>query len=247
MKSFSLIGRLLRALLARRGATIVHLIHATGRRDLSIVHETRALTQLLIEDAAAFEIMAYGRAALRLGGAMAEAGVFAGGTARLLCEIKGDTPLHLFDVFETLQSLHDASDEASKPTRAAELRAHFRTWHSPREWVDRLLSSYPAVHLHVGVFPETTRGLEDVRFSFAHLDFDLESSTTDALTIFHPRLVPGGIIVGDDYNLPAIRRAFDTYFANHPDTIIALPWGQVVAIKVSPTTSSSIMQSTDRY
>jgi len=81
---FSLPGRLLRALLFRRGATIVHLIAPDARRDLAIVRETRARTALLVEDAAAFEILAYVRAARRLGGAMAELGVFAGGTARLI-------------------------------------------------------------------------------------------------------------------------------------------------------------------
>ena len=37
-----------------------------------------------------------------LPGALAEVGVFGGGTARVICEVKGDRPLHLFDTFEGL-------------------------------------------------------------------------------------------------------------------------------------------------
>ena len=39
---------------------------------------------------------------------MAEAGVLAGGSARLICEGKGEAALHLFDVFETLQGADPA-------------------------------------------------------------------------------------------------------------------------------------------
>lgn len=226
---FTLPGRLLRSLLARRGATLAHLRGPEARRDLAFVRETRAQTDLLVDDPAALEILAYARAARRLGGAMAELGVFAGGTARLICEAKGEAPLHLFDVFETLQA------HAADPPRsgaAAEVHARFGAWHRPRAAVERLLAPYAGVRIHAGTFPDTARGLETERFSFVHLDADLESSTRDGLAFFYPRLVPGGVIIGDDYNLPEVRRAFDRFFAPLSATVVALPWWQVVAIKV---------------
>jgi hypothetical protein len=229
-QKYSLWGRLLRAVLFSRGATVVHL-HAPGARgDLALVRDTRACTDLLVEDAAAFEILAYVRAARRLGGAMAELGVFGGGTARLICEAKGDVPLHLFDVFETLQEPTAVSDRGD---RAGAVHAHFGTWHTPRATVERVLAPYPGVHIHAGTFPDTTSGLEQERFCFVHLDADMETSTGDALQFFFPRMVPGGVIIGDDYNMPAVRRAFDQFFESLPGAIIALPWGQVVAIKVA--------------
>lgn len=171
---------------------------------------------------AALQIQICVRAARRLGGAMAEAGVLAGGSARLICEAKGETPLHLFDVFETLQSA--GSD-------APHLRRHFGQIYGVRADVERLLAPYPNVHLHAGFFPATTAGLEAERFSFVHLDMDLEPSTRAGLEFFHPRLVPGGILLGDDYNLPDVRRVFADHFAGRPDTMIVLPWGQVVVVK----------------
>jgi hypothetical protein len=207
--------------LARRGA-IVASLGADWRRALTPIQETRKRTVLLLSDAAAVQMLLCVRAARRLDGVMAEAGVLAGGSARLICEAKGEVPLHLFDVFESLQS----------PGQEAEdLRRHFGRVHGTRAEVGRLLEPYPQVHLHQGVFPATAAGLEAERFSFVHLDMDLEPSTRAGLAFFHPRLVAGGILIGDDYNLPPVRQVFEDYFAHRPDTLIVLPWGQVMIVK----------------
>jgi hypothetical protein len=224
-------GRLLRSMLARRGAGVVQMIGAAARGDLALVHDTERRVPLLVQEAAALQILACVRACAHLGGSMAEAGVFAGGTARLICEAKGSSPLRLFDVFETLQGPPDPT-KASQ--RANELRGHFRFVHASRAGVERLLAPYPGVHLHPGVFPETAAGLEGERFSFVHLDLDLEPSTRDALRFFHPRLLPGGILVGDDYDAPGVRRAFDEHFDGRADVRIELPWSQVVVVKAEP-------------
>jgi O-methyltransferase len=227
VRQFTVKGWLLRALLARRGASVVHMVGQQARRDLAIVRETRKRAPLLVQDVAAFEILACVRAASRLEGTMAEAGVFAGGTARLICEAKGPRPLRLFDILETLQGPADARETA----RVAELRGRFGSWHATRAEVERLLAPYPAVHLHTGVFPESAKGLDDERFSFVHLDLDMEASTRDALAFFYPRLVAGGILIGDDYNDPEVRLAFDGYFADRSVTVVALPWGQAIVVK----------------
>jgi hypothetical protein len=214
-------GSLLRAMLARRGA-IVAWLGSDWRRELTPIQETRKRTALLLSDAAALQMQLCVRAARRLDGVMAEAGVLAGGSARLICEAKGEVPLHLFDVFETLQS---------PGTNAPDLRRHFGVVHGVRAEVERLLSPYPQVHLHEGVFPATTTGLEEARFSFVHLDMDLAPSTRAGLEFFHPRLAPGGILIGDDYNDAAVRGVFEEYFGGRPDTLIALPWGQVLIVR----------------
>jgi O-methyltransferase len=225
---FSLKGRIARRWLARRGATLLHVAGGRGREDLALIRETHALVPLLMQDVSALHLLACVRACAARGGAMAEAGVFAGGTARLICSAKGDAPLHLFDVFESLQA---ASSAQAFTPRGDDLRRHFGAVHATRAGVERLLAGSDGVHVHQGIFPATTAGLDDVRFSFVHLDLDLEASTRDALEFFHPRLVPGGIILGDDHQTPPVRRAFDAYFRERADTVIDLPWGQVMAIK----------------
>jgi hypothetical protein len=203
------------------------VLGSEAKEDLVLVRQTRALVPLLVQDAAALGIIACVRAAARLGGAMAEAGVFAGGTARLICAAKGAATLHLFDVFDAFQTDGDATARSGRDT---ELRRRFGTV-PPLAPVEYLLASFSAVRFHPGVFPESARGLEAERFSFVHVDLDLEPSTRDALAFFHPRLVPGGILLGDDYQDQGVRRAFDAYFAGRPEVVIGLPWGQAMVVK----------------
>lgn len=217
-------GALLRRFLASRGS-IQTPVAAEWRSSLTAIGETRRRTALLMNDAAALQIQICVAAARRLPGVMAEAGVLMGGSARLICEAKGQTPLHLFDVFETLQ------DAGAIDAEAAAVRAHFGTVHGQRVQVERLLAGYPAVMLHPGLFPRSAVGLEALRFSFVHLDLDLPKGTREGLAFFHPRLSPGGMLIGDDYDDPGVRGVFVDYFADRPDTVIALPWGQVLVVK----------------
>ncbi len=214
-------GALARRLLARRGAVLARL-PAQARDDLALVHETRSRTALLMADTAALHLVACARAASVLDGAMAEAGVLMGGSARLIAAAKGATPLHLFDVFETLQG-RDASGTA--------LGAHFGGVHGTLAAVENLLSPFAGVSLHPGIFPHSAAGLEGLRFSFVHLDLDLPEGTRAALEFFHPRLVPGGILLGDDYADPAVRVTFEEFFAEKTETLIALPWSQGMIVK----------------
>lgn len=217
-------GALLRSLLASRGSIQAPLA-AEWRPSLAAIRDTRQRTTLLINDAAALQIQICVAAARRLPGVMAEAGVLTGGSARLICEAKGEAPLHLFDVFETLQ------DGRAVDAETAVVRDHFGAVHGQRLQVERLLAGYPAVMLHPGLFPRSAVGLEALRFSFVHLDLDLPQGTRDGLAYFHPRLSPGGMLIGDDHDDPGVRGVFADYFAGRSDTVIALPWGQVLVVK----------------
>ena len=220
----SIAGRLLRAIVARRGAIVAPL--APGwQRERRIIAETRSKTDLLLTDPAALNLLACARAAQPLGAAFAEAGVFKGGSARLICERKGEAPLHLFDVFETLQP-------GGKAT-GWEVQRHFGRLHGRQDEVERLLAPYAGVHFHAGLFPDTTTGLEDLRFAFVHLDLDLPSSTLAALDYFHPRLVQGGILIADDYNERFVKNCVEDWFAGRPDTLIEMPWSQLVVVRQS--------------
>lgn len=218
----SITGRLVRNLLAHRGCIAAPLA-GSWQRELRVIAETRAKTDMLLTDAAALQILICVRTARRLPGAMAEAGVFKGGSARLICETKGSAPLHLFDVFETLQQ--------GAPPEAQSVREHFGRVHGTQAAVERLLASYTGVHIHPGLFPGTARGLEHLQFSLVHLDLDLPGPTTAALEFFRPRLLPGGLLIGDDYNDPQLRRCFEDYFAGRADTVIELPWSQVMVVR----------------
>ena len=220
-------GGVLREILARRG-TVEAPLYGEAASDLALIRDTRCRVPLLLGDMAALQILLCARAAARLGGAMAEAGVLMGGSARLICEAKGQAELHLFDVFD--EPLEDPPDGVEG--RAAELRAHFGDVAGQLGVVRSLLAPYRGVHLHPGIFPATAAGLADERYGFVHLDLDLAPSTQAALEYFHPRLLAGGILIGDDYQDSGIRGVFEDFFAGRTDTVIELPWGQVLVVRV---------------
>lgn len=158
---------MLRAIVARRGS-IIAPVSSGWQRERELICDTRSRTELLLSDPAALQLTVSARAARALPGAFAEAGVFKGGSARLICAEKGDAELHLFDVFETLQN--------SNGTDGDDVRAHFGQTYGAQDEVRKLLHGYPNLHFHVGLFPQTTRGLENLRFNFVHIDLDLPAA-----------------------------------------------------------------------
>jgi O-methyltransferase len=88
------------------------------------------------------------------------------------------------------------------------------------------------LHRCYGVRPSALP--EQNHYAFAHLDVDLYQSTVDCCAYFYPRIVPGGIILFDDYAFAAARGekdAVDAFFADKPECPITLPTGQDVVIK----------------
>jgi hypothetical protein len=226
----SIAGRLLRAIVGRRGSIVAPLSRG-WQRERAIIAETRSKTQLLLTDPAALHLLVCARAARSLPGAFAEAGVFKGGSARLICEEKREAPLHLFDVFETQQHATDLQGE--------NVRMHFGRIHGSEAAVRELLAHYPTLHFHTGLFPETTRGLKAARYSFVHVDLDLPEAMTAALEYFHPRLVGGGILIADDYSDPNVKACLDMWLRGRGDTLIELPWSQLMLVRQAPTALGS--------
>lgn len=158
----------------------------------------------------------------RLDGDFAEVGVYEGGSARLLAELKGRAELHLFDTFGGLPVPDDAEGRVfAKGLFNANL-----------ERVRRNVGDRPGVHFHPGLFPATAAPVADRCFSLVHLDVDLEASTLAGFEFFYERLVPGGIIVTHDYSIiPGVARACHRFLAGKPETMIELPTTQAMLIK----------------
>jgi hypothetical protein len=158
----------------------------------------------------------------RVPGDIAEVGVFWGGTARVICEAKGDRLLHLFDTFEGLPE-PDKIDSAFKRGEYA----------CSLESVQEYLAGFPGVKFYKGLFPATVEPAKDRRFSFVHLDVDLYESTRGALEFFYPRMGPGAIILSHDYVVfPGVRAAFDEFFHDKPEPVVELTGNQCLVVKV---------------
>lgn len=86
----------------------------------------------------------------------------------------------------------------------------------------RLLGWDDRITILKGFFESTLPGLAEERFSLAHLDCDLYQSYKTCLEFIYPRMLKGGVIVLDDYRLPAnvypgADRAVDEFFADKPE------------------------------
>ena len=137
---------------------------------------------------------------------------------------------HVFDSFEGL-SEPSAADLVSGNDAAAERvrRMCRRGWFAaPLETVQQSLAEFPDVHYHPGWIPSSFAGLPERRYRFVHLDLDLHDPTLAALEYFHPRLVPGAIVVCDDYGWPGERKAIEGFCARQGISFETTPEGQAV-------------------
>jgi hypothetical protein len=120
-------------------------------------------------------------------GELAELGVYQGGVARLISDVmRPGSTLHLFDTFEGIPE----DDVAPGGHRKGDFATRF-------EDVQDFLRGRPVV-FHRGWFPQVLPP-DPIRYRFAHVDMDTYQSTIAALDYLLPRMVPGGVVVFDDY------------------------------------------------
>jgi len=159
----------------------------------------------------------------KIDGEIAEVGVYRGGSARLICEVKGDKNLYLFDTFEGLPKPHEIYDDGFHEGGAKE----------SLENVQQHLVGYRNIYFYKGVFPDTAQVVKDKHFSFVHFDVDLYKSTLDCLKFFYPRVNKGGIIISHDYpSVNGVKKAFDEFFKDKPEPIIRVSYNQCLIVKI---------------
>ncbi len=190
---------------------------------LKLVGQVRRERQSLQFAYEAYIVHSFAKAYSRLPGAMAEVGVFQGASAKLLCEGKGETELHLFDTFDGLPQ-----------SSAADKGVHRENQYPcSLKSVQEYLKDYTNVYFHPGLFPDSAKSLADKSYSFVHLDVDLYESTLSSLEYFYPRLVPGGVILSHDYSILAgVKKAFTDFLHDKPERPVEFPSTQCMLIKL---------------
>jgi O-methyltransferase len=130
------------------------------------------------------------------GGDLIEIGVWRGGTGALIarrCQLIGiDDPVYLCDTFKGVV-------KASSRDVAYIGGEHADTNQQAVLGLTRALR-LDQVRIIEGVFPDDTGHLlSDRSFRLCHIDVDVYDSARDIVNWVWPRLLPGGIIVYDDY------------------------------------------------
>ena len=215
--------RVLTRILAARNLAVVSAGNEPERQQFyELLRETRTRTNMVLQDGEAYSIYSGVVETSKVTGAVAEVGVYKGGSARLISSVKGDRELHLFDTFEGLPPV---SPEYDRTFREGSFRGSLTE-------VQALLGGERNIRFHKGLFPGSAAGLEDLRFSFVHIDVDLYESTKGCLEWFYPRMTAGAMLISHDFaDAEGVRRAFRQFFADKPEVLIELSGTQVAFIR----------------
>lgn len=164
--------------------------------------------------------------AKKVEGDTAECGTWRGGSSWILCrEMAGNGRLHhAFDSFEGLPEPGPRDGTHFKKGDLSEGEESFRA----------RLAEFSHLRVYKGWIPSRFQEVADRRFSLVHVDVDLYQPTKESIEFFFPRLVPGGVLLLDDYGFaicPGAREAADEYFRDKSESILEIPTGQGLVIK----------------
>ena len=163
-------------------------------------------------------------------GDFVECGVWRGHSAYIIADLIRNISrsLHIFDSFEG--GLSNKLPEDSIETQSLEQEViESKIFSSTEQQVRNTLYEFPFVKIYKGWIPDRFHEVEELVFSFVHIDVDLYQPTKDSLEFFWPRLSGGGMIICDDYGIsqfPGAKRAVDQFLKlNKTDLFYEVPLG----------------------
>jgi O-methyltransferase len=197
----------------------------TERKEFAkALKKIRSETELLLEDIEAYYIYMAVKRTQKVPGDIAEVGVYKGGSAKIICSIKEEKSLHLFDTFEGLPKVEDI--DMVWPFYEGKFAASYDS-------VKEYLKNDQNVFLYKGIFPATSGPVKEKIFSLVNLDVDTYESTKQCLEFFYTRMSPGGILISHDYiTAPGVKKAFDDFFEGKTEPILETAGSQCLVVKV---------------
>jgi hypothetical protein len=175
-----------------------------------------------------YSLREFSRLVKNIPGEIAECGCYEGASAYFLALENPDVSVHIFDSFE---GLSDPLNE-DRTTLSGQPGWQKGDLACSKEKTREILKPFNNIVIHKGWIPEKFDEVSDRRFRFVHIDVDLYQPTKDSLQFF-PRMIPGGVIIMDDYgftNCPGAFRAASEFMSNKPEYIVHLPTGQGLII-----------------
>ncbi|KKL12973.1 hypothetical protein LCGC14_2530370, partial [marine sediment metagenome] len=161
----------------------------------------------------------------KLQGDIAEVGVYRGKSAKRLATAFPDKELHLFDTFEGFPN-----NKGKYDTDISKELFHKGTFFSNFKKLKSLLSEYPNVFFHKGIFSDTCKEVSEKRFALVHLDFDMYEPTKHAIEFFYPRMNPGGVMIFHDYRFFAgIKKVINEFFEDKKEVVFCWNENQGIA------------------
>ena len=179
----------------------------------------------------AFVICWAAQQAMHLEGDFVECGVYRGGFARTLIDFVGfersKKTFYLLDTFCGLVDRFISPEEKGLGRTAGGYSECY-------DQVCKTFSQFPNIVIIRGVVPETLHLVKAERIAFLSIDMNCATPEIAAGEFFWDKLVPGAIIVLDDYGYAGYveqKHAWDKFASSHKTMVLAIPTGQGIIIK----------------
>lgn len=162
---------------------------------------------------------------LQLDGDFVECGAYTGVGVKTVIDYLGGTrfpkQFWAYDVFEHQEGM----ENLPMPEVSAQLFTR----------VKKKFTDYPQVHIIRGLIPNSFAGNLPDRVAYLHIDLNQAPAEIAALDHLFDRVVPGGMIILDDYEWSGIYRpqklAEDAWFDKRNYRVMPLPTGQGLVMK----------------
>jgi len=96
------IGKMFFNYLKRNNQVVVDYNNENKTKILNIIKKIKKEVQVHLSDNECMQLFTISRSVSNIKGEFAEVGVYKGGSAKILCETRGEKSLHLFDTFSGL-------------------------------------------------------------------------------------------------------------------------------------------------
>jgi len=178
-----------------------------------------------------------GHCALRAGGEFVECGTFKGDMAWVMLQMLGTERIPrfwLFDSFDGFSPHYSTTEDYPDNPGFLEFANKIYQQTGLYEYVRDRFAPYANVRVVRGFLPETLDIAMPGDVGFLHVDLNSPRAEIAVLERLFDRVVPGGVIVFDDYGWKMFRRqkeAEDVFMAARGYQILELPTGQGMVIK----------------
>lgn len=170
---------------------------------------------------------------MSLPGDYVECGVSTGITSRAVVEYcsfgNSEKSFYLVDTFSGIP-MSQASDEEKALSESKNERHYFDSF----SLVQRNFIEYSNVYPVRGTVPDILGALPVEQVAFLHIDMNIAYPEVAALEHFWPLMVPGGIVILDDYGAQAHvpqKRAIDSWSKQSGANVLLLPTGQGMIVR----------------
>jgi len=178
------------------------------------------------------------RCALRTGGDFVECGVFKGDMSWVVGQVVGFDripALHLFDSFEGFSPTLSSNDDYPENSGYLDFaNGIYRGDGTLFEQVRDRFAAHPNVTVTRGFLPEALEAVPIDRIGMLHVDLNAPRAEVAVIEALFDRIVPGGMIVLDDYGWAVFHKqkeAHDALMARLGYDILELPTGQGLIVK----------------